>query len=186
MNDNSIKVMKLNVLDSHDRLVELNKKEALNIAQGAEDCLKKNPLSLAIQEKSPYIYIFAHPRTESDGIKKRMLWQPRLSRPYPQTNSYLFRANSKSDVIEICWMLPPMELWSQYKKGLITENPTVEWSINMFLHSKSELAKNHPEDMSDERSKSIYMKIAEEMQKKNVKPKIEEVSSSYSWTQDSG
>src|SRR5208337_5026593 len=128
MNENAIKVMKLNVFDAHDRLLELNKTQSNILAQGCEDCLKRNPLSLALQEKSPYIYIFAHPRTEPDGNKKVMYWQPRISRPSPQTNSYLFRVQSKTDVIEICWMIPAMETWANFRKGNVAQNDIVEWS----------------------------------------------------------
>src|SRR6185503_3789607 len=98
--------MKLNVLETHDRLKHLIKDQSANVFQGAEDCLKKNPLSLSIQEKSPYVYLFAHPRTADDGVNKRLLWDPRLSIPEAQTNSYLFRAISHSDIIEVVWMLP--------------------------------------------------------------------------------
>ena len=107
--------MKVNVLEAHDRLKHLIKDQSANIFQGAEDCLKKNPLSLAIQEKSPYLYIFAHPRTADDGVNKRLFWQPRLSIPESQSNSYLFRAISHTDLIEVVWMIPPKELWGQLK-----------------------------------------------------------------------
>src|ERR1700682_5598941 len=99
--------MKIERLETHDRLQKLHKEQALNVAQGCEDCLKKNPLSLALQEKSGYIYIFAHPRTGEDGRTKTMFWQPRLSKPAAQTNSYLFRVRSYTDEIEIIWMIPP-------------------------------------------------------------------------------
>src|SRR5579863_4273753 len=99
--------MKINRLETHDRYQHFIKDQSETIFQGAEKCLKENPLSIAIQEKSPYIYIWAHPRTAEDGVNKRMLWQPRLSIPEPQTNSYLFRATSKTDLIEVVWILPP-------------------------------------------------------------------------------
>ena len=111
--------MKINRLETHDRLIHFKAEQSLNIAQGANDCLTKNRLSLALQERSPYIYIFAHPRTADDGVNKRMLWQPRLTRPKAQTNSYLFRAKSHSDICEICWLLPPREMWKTYDKGTI-------------------------------------------------------------------
>jgi len=151
--------MKIQKLETHDRLQHLQKEQALNLAQGCEDCLKKNALSLMLQEHSPYIYIFAHPRTADDGITKRMLWQPRLSRPLPQTNSYLFRVKTGSDNIEICWMIPPREMWDQYTKGKITENETVAWSIDQFKNNRKELEANHPEDLSDEKQRSIYRMV---------------------------
>jgi hypothetical protein len=148
--------MKIDKLETHDRLQHLQKDQALNLAQGCEDCLKKNPLSLVLQTYSPYIYIFAHPRTAEDGLNKRMLWQPRLSRPAAQTNSYLFRAQSNSDIIEICWMLPPREMWGQYKDGQITESDIVLWSIAQFENNRPELEKSHQDDLPETRQRYIY------------------------------
>lgn len=155
--------MKVNRLETHDRLLHLKKDQALNIAQGAEDCLKKNPLSLGLQQYSPYIYIFAHPRTADDGINKKMIWQPRLTKPFAQTNSYLFRAESNTDHMEVCWLLPPEEMWPQYKKGNITEHELVLWSINMFSSNKIDLEKPYLDDLSDERVRTIYRQVASEM-----------------------
>jgi len=171
MKDNAINVMKLNVLDAHDRLLEIKKKESITISQGAEDCLKKNPLSLALQEKSPYIYMFAHPRTEPDGNGKRMFWQPRLTKPKAQTNSYLFRAISKSDSIEICWLLPSEDTWGQNKKGNVAENELVEWSINMYKYKKKELEEPHPDDLPEARMKTIYHEVVSSIKTKKWQPK---------------
>lgn len=148
--------MKLKRLETHDRLLHFKKDQEVNIFQGAEDCLKKNTLSLALQDKSHYIYIFAHPRSDDDGFRKRMIWQPRLTKPKPQTNSYLFRAISKTDVIEVCWILPPRELWNQYRQGNITEDTTVMWSITEFETNRNNLGKAAHDDLSEEKIKSIY------------------------------
>src|ERR1043165_3721886 len=109
--------MKVNRLETHDRLLHLIKDQSDQVQKGAEDCLKKNPLSLAYQSKSPYVYIFGHARTHENGVDKVLYWQPRLMKPNPESNSYLFRATSNTDIMEICWILPPHELWPQYKKG---------------------------------------------------------------------
>ena len=154
--------MKLNRLETHDRYKHLIKDQGLNLAQGCEDCLKKNPHSLQLQEKCPYIYIFAHPRTAEDGVTKRMLWQPRLSRPKAQTNSYLFRAQSKTDIIEICWMIPPREMWKQYNKGQVTQSDVTAWSINQFQFNREELEKDHAEDLSEEALKTILRSVLAE------------------------
>jgi len=147
--------MKINRLEAHDRLLHLKKDQSANIFQGAEDCLKRNPDSLFFQDKSPYVYLFAHPRTCEDGVTKKMFWQPRLWKPKAQTNSYLFRAHSKTDIIQVCWLLPPEEMWAQYKKGNITEHKEVLWSINQYCINREELEKDEPEDLSDEKGKSI-------------------------------
>jgi hypothetical protein len=155
--------MKLNRLETHDRLQHFVKDQSINIFLGAEQCLKENRDSLAIQEKSPYVYLFAHPRTADDGVNKRMLWQPRLSIPSAQTNSYLFRAISHTDIIEVVWLIPPREMWKQYDKGNVTENNEIAWSIEMFKHKRSELEKPHPDDMSEEKAWLIFKAIRNEI-----------------------
>lgn len=154
--------MKIDRLEAHDRLQHLVKDQAVNIFYGGEDCLKNNPLSLAIQEKCPYVYIFAHPRTADDGVNKVMYWQPRLSIPEAQTNSYLFRAISKTDIIEVVWMIPPVEHWSLYKEGNVTDSNICRWSIEMFKTKKNKLEEPHPEDLSEEIRKEIMRTIIKE------------------------
>lgn len=157
--------MKLDILESHDRLQQLMERQADVVSKGCEECLKRNPLSLALQSHSPYIYIWAHPRTADDGVTKRMLWQPRLGKPKAQTNSYLFRATSNTDILEICWMIPPREMWVNYQKGKVTENETVNWSIAMFQYNREELERACEDDLSDERIKMIYMIVAADMER---------------------
>jgi hypothetical protein len=160
--------MKIDRLETHDRLLHLKKDQSQNIFQGAEDCLKKNPLSLAIQEKCPYVYIFAHPRTDDDGVTKRMLWQPRISRPEPQSNSYLFRATSKTDIIEVCWLIPAKEMWSQYKQGNITESDLVTWSLNQYRFNRKSLSQPHKDDLKEELGSAIFRRILQEHEQ-NIK-----------------
>lgn len=154
--------MKLNRFETHDRLIHFKKDQALNIAQGASDCMLKNPLSLALQQYSPYIYVFAHPRTHDDGVTKRMIWQPRLTKPSMQTNSYLFRGKSGTDLLEPCWLLPPKETWSQYKKGNVTEHELVLWSIDQYINNKLGMEEPFKDDLTDEQVKNIYLRVAKE------------------------
>ncbi len=159
--------MKINKLETHDRLQHLIKDQSETIAKGAEECLKRNPLSLAMQDRSPYVYLFAHPRTTDDGINKRILWQPRLTKPTAQTNSYLFRATSKTDLIEVCWLLPPRELWEEYKKGNVTESGSVLWSIQQFQSNRDKLETKDPKDLEDWVIENIYRQIKEDMKIKS-------------------
>lgn len=160
--------MKINRLETHDRLQHFIQEQSHTIWQGAEDCLKKNPDSLKLQEKSPYIYIFAHPRTADDGLTKRMLWQPRLTKPKAQTNSYLFRAQSNTDILEVCWLIPPKEIWGQYKKGNVTESDIVTWSIDQFLHNKERLESPEKDDLTNEQIKNIMITILQETKQVNM------------------
>ena len=171
--------MKLNRLEAHDRLQHFVNDQWKTIAQGAEDCLFKNPDSLALQEKCPYIYIFAHPRTHEDGVTKRMLWQPRVTRPKAQTNSYLFRASSKSDVLIVCWLIPPKEMWSQYKMGNVCESSIVLWSINQFQYNREELEKPDAQDLPDERARQIWLDfLNHESKSKRQNIQLQEAQSS--------
>lgn len=172
--------MKIHRLEAHDRLLHLKKDQSLNISQGAEDCLKKNNLSLALQEKSSYIYLFAHPRTADDGVTKKMYWQPRLTKPEPQTNSYLFRAKSHTDVMEVCWLLPPEEMWDAYKLGNVTQHEIVLWSIRYFKENKIGMKAAEPDDLSDEECRAIYRQVIDELRqdalrKRNMQA-IEDIS----------
>jgi len=163
--------MKIHRLETHDRLLHLKKDQSINIFKGAEDCLKKNPLSLAIQEKCPYVYLFAHPRTCEDGVTKAMYWQPRISRPKPETNSYCFRAKSKTDQVTVCWLLPPREMWSEYICGRVTQDDMTVWSINQFRFHFNQLAQPDPEDLSEERGNQVLSQILmEHKQAKEFKP----------------
>jgi hypothetical protein len=151
--------MKLNCLETHDRYEHFINDQSQIIWQGAEDCLKRNIDSLKLQEKSPYVYLFAHPRTSDDGVNKRLLWQPRLTKPKAQTNSYLFRAQSHSDIVEICWLIPAPEMWKQYEKGKVCESNWALWSINQFLHNREELEKPFADDWNDEQARNIILSI---------------------------
>lgn len=161
--------MKINRLETHDRLIHFKQDQSLNIAQGASDCLLKNPDSLILQDHSPYVYIFAHARTADDGINKRMIWQARLTRPQPQTNSFLFRAKSKTDILEICWLLPPIEMWDQYKAGNVTEHEWVRYSIHEYMNNREQMAKPLPDDLPNEKVREIYLLILD----KEIKPMSE-------------
>jgi len=164
--------MKVSRLEAHDRLEHFKSDQSINIFHGAEECLKSNPDSLIMHDYSPYVYLFAHPRTAEDGVTKRMFWQPRLTRPEAQTNSYLFRAVSKTDMLEVCWLLPPKELWSQYQRGNIVHEPTVLWSINQFRFNKKQLEAPAHDDLVEEKVKSIYKMIVQNKRDANAKRKI--------------
>lgn len=148
--------MKLNRLETHDRLLHFKKEQTSNMFQGIDDCLKKNPDALYLQTRSPYIYVFVHARTHDNGVDKRILWQPRLNKPSAETNSCLFRAISNTDLIEKCWILPPEELWDEYKKGNMTEDEEIERFIYMYLNQKKKLEAKHPDDFSLEKANQIW------------------------------
>jgi hypothetical protein len=146
--------MKLNLHETHDRYLEFTRKNDFDISACCQDLINKRPFG------RHNFYIFAHARTDDDGSGKRLIWQPRLTKPKAQTNSMLFKAYTGTDVIKIIWMIPSRELWSQYEEGKVTENKTVCDSIRNFQFHRDELERNEDDDLSDEKIEEIYKDIS--------------------------
>lgn len=145
--------MRVPILDAHDRLTHL-KKQTFSIAECCQDMIEKRPFG------SHPFYIFAHPRTDDDGVTKRLIWQPRLTKPRPQSNSMLFKAYPGQDIIKVIWMIPAAEMWEQYKKGNVTESQLVAESIHKYINYPEELAAKEEDDLSDEKINEIYKDIS--------------------------
>jgi len=147
-------MIKINALDAHDRLQHLNKQN-FSIEECCQDIVKQEPFG-----NIPF-YIFAHPRTHEDGISKRLIWQPRLSKPKAQTNSMLFKAYPRTDVIEIIWIIPPREIWPQYDKDKLTANELIRESIEKFINNREALEAPAKDDLSEEQMKAIYKEVSQ-------------------------
>jgi hypothetical protein len=145
--------MKIDRLETHDRYTYL-KKQNFSIGECCQDLIDKRPFG-----NHPF-YIFAHARTDDDGVTKRLIWQPRLTKPKAQTNSMLFKAYPGTDILKVIWMIPERELWGQFKTGLITENKTVSESISLFLHDRKALEAKESDDLEDYQIDSIYREIS--------------------------
>ena len=146
--------MKIEILDAHDRLLHFNK-QADYISQGCRDCINNRP-----QEFGNYpFYIWAHTRTEDNGSDKRLIWQPRLTKPKAQTNSMLFKAYPPGESIKICWMIPDRLLWNQYQKGNLTENKLIMNSIFAFENKRIQLEASEDDDLPYHIVDAIYNEI---------------------------
>lgn len=160
-------------METHDRFQHFTKQQ-FDIAQTVEGIIKSRPFG------DYSFYIFAHARTADDGTTKRLIWQPRLTKPKAQTNSMLFRVNPKSDMVRILWMIPPREQWSMFEKGKVTENETIMTSIHDFQNNRTELEAKDPEDLSDEVIDNIYREISEKaLKSKTEKPKLSDDDFQY-------
>lgn len=146
--------MKINPLDAHDRLLHFNNTQRLDISECCQDLVNKRPFG-----DHPF-YIFAHARTEDDGVNKRLVWQPRLTKPKAQTNSMLFKAYPGTDMIKVIWMIPDRPLWPQFRKGNLTQSCTICESIHAFENDRQRLEAQEPDDLSDEAIDKIYQEIA--------------------------
>lgn len=162
--------MKINILDAHDRLKHFTK-QSFNIAECCQNLIDQRPFG-----DYPF-YIFAHTRTDDDGVTKRLIWQPRLTKPKSQTNSMLFKAYPGSDVIKVIWMIPAKELWGQFEKNKLTENKTVCDSIYNFRYRRHQLDCRESDDLSDDKIDAIYREISTNAQ---VKKALKDIKQDFS------
>lgn len=153
--------MKINPLDAHDRLQHFTKQQ-FNIAECCQDLINQRPFG-----EHPF-YIFAHTRTDDDGVTKRLIWQPRLTKPKAQTNSMLFKAYPGTDNVKVIWMIPDRALWKQFQKTFLTENKTVCDSIENFVYNRKKLESPENDDLNDAQIEAIYRQIAMGAKKKNA------------------
>lgn len=157
--------MKINPLDAHDRLEHFSKQD-FDIGACCQDLINQRPFG-----DYPF-YIFAHARTDDDGVTKRLIWQPRLTKPKAQTNSMLFKGYPGQDLVKIVWMIPAIEMWDQYEKGKLTENELIAESIYNFQNNRKKLEAPEEDDLSDTKIDQIYREMSMEAQKKGTSPKL--------------
>jgi len=175
--------MKIDRLETHDRLLQFNKQSDY-ISHGCQECINNRPREY---NDHPF-YIFAHKRTigldekisifnedlrlallSPQYIRKyqtldtipeaRLIWEPRLTKPRAQSNSMLFKAYPPSDNIRVIWMLPAPELWEQYQKDKLTQNQTICESIDMYINNRGKLEGREEDDIPDHVIKGIMMEI---------------------------
>lgn len=157
--------MKIDRLETHDRLIEF-KKNVMDIQECCQDIINKRPFGTV-----PF-YIFAHARTDDDGVTKRIIWQPRLTKPKAQTNSMLFRATPPSDNVEVIWIIPQKELWKQFDDGKMMQDDIITESIRAFVHNREELERPAPDDLTDVQIDAIYRNISSSIYGNNSKTQI--------------
>lgn len=155
--------MKVNILDAHDRYQHLIKQD-FSIAECCQDLINQRPFG-----DVPF-YIFAHARTDDDGIRKRLIWQPRLTKPKAQTNSMLFKGYPGTDVVKVIWMIPDRILWDSFQEDKVCQNETIVESIFDFMHNREKLEAKEEDDLSDEEIDRIYGEIAIVSKKKSSSP----------------
>lgn len=158
--------MKINRLDAHDRY-EYFVNQNFDISECCQHLINQRPFG------EHAFYIFVHPRTDDDGVNKRLLWQPRLTKPRAQSNSMLFKAYPGTDIIRIIWMIPARELWDQFLKDKMTGNTSVMDSINDFLNNRHLLEEKEKDDLTDAQIDAIYKEISKKARQiKNTVDKI--------------
>ncbi len=166
------KVISVNRLDTHDRLLQFQK-QADNVGEMCSKIIAQRPFG-----NHPF-YIFAHARTADDGVTKRLIWQPRLTKPKSQTNSMLFKVHPLvPEEVKVIWMIPDRAMWSQFKKGLVTESTVVERSIQAFEENRDVLDAPERDDLTDSEVDGIYRELASGIQQNDVFKKLNDLESS--------
>ena len=158
-------MIKLDRLETHDRYKSFTS-NSQDIDACCQDIINQRPFG-----NHPF-YIFCHARTHEDGVSQRYIWQPRLTRPLPQTNSMLYKAYPGTDMIKVCWIIPKRELWGQFKKGNITENATIQAFIDKFKNNRTALEQPENDDLSDAQIDAIYVELAAEAKRKKNMDKL--------------
>lgn len=158
-------MIKINPLDAHDRFQHFTKQE-FSISECCQNLIDQRPFG------HHAFYIWAHARTDENPHIKRLIWQPRLTRPKPQTNSMLFKAYPETDLVKIIWIIPARELWAQYEKGKITENEFIHDCIQKFENQRYILDVPEPDDLFDDEIDSVYKELACEARRKKMMDKL--------------
>jgi hypothetical protein len=164
--------MKIDIKDAHDRLKHFTKQD-FSISECCQNLIDQRPFG-----DYPF-YIFAHARTDDDGVTQRMIWQPRLTKPSSQTNSMLFKVYPGSDIVRVIWMIPKKELWDQFEKGNLTENKVIVESIHDFKFNRKKLEAKEQDDLCDAHIDYIYRKIALQAQEKKMMERAFNINDEY-------
>ena len=161
--------MKLDRLDVHDRLDHF-KKNTFEIGECCQNLIDQRPFG-----ETPF-YIFAHARTDDDGVTKRLIWQPRLTKPKAQTNSMLFKAYPGSDNLKVLWMIPAREMWPQFKRGNIFESQVIHNSIEDFEKDRIKLERREDDDLNDEQINQIYRQLSIDSKRRSYESSLVQAS----------
>lgn len=157
--------MQIDRLETHDRYKTFTGSDQ-SMGACCQDLIDQRPFG-----NHPF-YIFVHGRTDDDGVTKRVIWQPRLTRPLAQTNSMLYKGYPGSDIIKVLWIIPARELWEQYKKGNICANEDVWNDIQTFVHKRKEFDKPEDDDLNDDQIDAIYKELSQQAKNKKMMEKL--------------
>jgi len=158
-----VPLLDVNRLDAHDRFLHLTNQK-FDVVECCKNLIEQRPFG-----DHPF-YIFCHPRTEDDGVNKRFIWQPRITKPKAQTNSMLFKAKPGSDEIMIVWMLPPREMWPEYALGNVCGNKLIAESILAFETNREALEAPMEDDPSPFRAQEILFEYYPQLFKRETLP----------------
>jgi len=180
--------MRVSRLETHDRLLDVQKKNLNTITSGLEECIANRPDAFAER----HFYIHVHKRTVGldekiailqqdikevllnpllnrrfnrleDVPELRVIYMPRATRPIPAENSMLFRCFPQDgNVLEPIWIIPEESTWSNYDKGMIMHDEFIAKCIEIFKTNPSYFCKPDELDYDVEELKRIRIEIGKE------------------------
>jgi hypothetical protein len=101
----------------------------------------------------------------------RIVWVPKIIKPVPTSNSYLFLCRKNSDVHQIIWILPRKALWEQYKPGMVAFNDNIYISIMNYTHRYKEMCQPDPNGPTEKDKEKFFRIFGEEAQKRKNEKK---------------
>jgi hypothetical protein len=167
--------MKIHRLDAHDRYQHFTSQQ-FDIGTCCQNLIDQRPFgdysfyifaharTIGLDEKVK-LFASGHFKTIEEIPEKTIIWQPRLTKPSPQTNSMLFKVSPGSDIVKVIWIIPPREMWPQYEKGKLSESQLIVESIHDFQHNPAKLEQREEGDLTDETIKKIYEEISRKAKK---------------------
>lgn len=144
--------MKVNLLETDDRFLHFRNQDFGADAQ-AKKIVDAKPFG-----DNPY-YIFVHTRQTDTTLDHRVIWQPRMLKPVPQLNSMLFRVPRNSTAYEVIWVIPPVEIWPEFDRGMIHANDVVQTSIYLFTKRFHDLSMPFPDDLTGEEAQNVMFEM---------------------------
>jgi len=180
--------MRLDRLETHDRLLDVQKKNLNTITSGLEECIKNRPAAFTHR----HFYIHVHKRTVGldekiailqqdirevllnpllnrrfhrieDIPELRVIYMPRATRPIPSENSMLFRCFPQDgNALEPIWIIPEESTWPNYAKGMIMNDEFIAECIEIFKTNPSFFCKTDELDYNEEELKKIRIEIGKE------------------------
>lgn len=95
--------------------------------------------------------------TPGDPHTKKLVYQPRLTKPKPNPNTSLYRLNPlRPDEVEVFWILPKIQAFGLYAKGKVHENEFIHECIQKYLNEYDSLCRKEADDISDSEIKELY------------------------------
>jgi hypothetical protein len=127
-----------------------------NSEKNYSECIQNLIMSAPFGAHKFYIFSFIKRVDDASGIKK-MIHQPRLTKPEPIPGGTLMRVDPRDPyTATLLWTLPNDQNFNLYKKGKMYADPFVHECIERFKKNPKEMMRPEVDDLTDEQIREIY------------------------------